>query len=94
MKDKLSIHDIIQTKPLTKLESNLIERKMAALLASDSGNSQPFRLAVGDKVENFGAYKEGFAMPCGTVIEVYRENGHNRAATEKGFFREQDLRKI
>lgn len=86
------IRQIIKTKPLSEIEHKRIDRKMQVKLRANRGESPPFRLQVGDKVEDFASYTEG-AMPAGTVQELYRENGHNRVATEKGFFREQDLRK-
>ena len=93
MKAKITLASLIGTKPLSTYESQLITRKMIAIENRDSGNDDSFRLKVGDSVENFGAYKDGYAQPIGTVTEVYRENGHIRIATEKGFFREQDIRK-
>ena len=70
-----------------------ITRMMDERLKRDSGESVAFRFKIGDKVENFTIYKEGFAKAEGTVSDTYRENGHNRVATETGFHREQDLRK-
>lgn len=90
----ITLADIVHTRPLTKYEHNYLDRKLERVLKEGAGKNKPFRLAVGDKVENFAMFTEGNAQPVGTVQELYRENGHNRVATEKGFFREDDLRKI
>ena len=91
MSNQITIADLLKTRPISAKERDLLTRKIEAELKRDSGKSEPFRLAVGDKVENFAMYTDGYAQPCGTVSEVYRENGHNRVATETGFHREQDL---
>jgi len=94
MKTQITLPQLLSTQPLSKLEHKKIDRMMITQLKKDAGSSEAFRFKVGDEVENFTMYKEGFAKPEGTVIEVYRENGHNRVATETGFHREQDLRKV
>ena len=90
----MNLANIHQTKPLTKFERNKIENVMARRLKQDSGSHQPFRLKVGDIVEDFGSCVDGHANPAGTVVSCYRENGHNRIETETRFYREQDLRKV
>jgi len=83
--------EFVTKKPTTEERLDAV-RTLTLLERLDKGKSKPFRLAVGDKVEDFFVFTP--AEPVGTVKELYRENGHNRVATENGYFREQDLRRM
>jgi len=89
---KINITSLHHTAPLARDESSRLDRMIATSIKESAGKNEPFRLQVGDKVEDFATTTPG--RPVGTVEELYRENGHNRAMTEQGFFREQDLRVI
>jgi len=81
---------IINTPKPSPEMSNLLSRKLELILQQSAGKSVPFRLSIGDRVEDFYTFTP--AVFVGTVSELYRENGHNKIATEQGFFREKDLR--
>ena len=85
----LELSDIASTRPLGDDEGYLISRKMGLLMQRDSGHNATFRLSIGDNCEN---HQTGEIV--GTITELYRENGHNRASTKTGFYREQDLKAV
>jgi len=89
---QVTLAALAPTKPLNKFERNFLGNKMRKELEAGAGKNVPFRLSVGDKVEDFFMYTPPLFV--GTVSDLYRENGHNRVETEQGFHREQDLRKV
>jgi len=91
--NNLTLADIVgalppQSREFYDLMSDFIERDTLKC----AGNNQPFRIAVGDQVEDFFGHTP--ARPVGKVLELYRENGHNKILTTSGAFRECDLRRI
>ena len=83
---KLTIHSIIETKPLSVFESNKIVDKMTRKLKEEQGNNAPYRFNIGDAVADKHGRKD-------VLTDRYRENGHNFYAG-KYFYREQDLNLI
>ena len=81
---KLSIHNLIQTKPLSNYERKRIHNLINKTLNNTKGDNQDYLFNIGDKVTD----KNG---RVDIITEQYRENGHNRYATSKYFYREQDL---
>lgn len=85
---KISIHDLVKTKPLNKYMSNHLDNKIAKSLKAGQGKNQAYRLKIGDRVLDTTTQSKHI------VQELYRENGHNKVMSTTRFHRERDLIKI